>query len=273
MDMHLLKNGLIEKSFIPPLAIRELRSLVRYRSRLVRDRARCKNRILKELERGNMRLSSVLSDPFGKTGWNLIKSIADDTLDIEKVLSDLPTRLKTKQGILREALQGNIGTGMRYILKDLTMQMEFLNRRVEQLEKEIYDQGRNFRPHIEHLMSVPGIDEIGAHAIIAEIGVEMSCFPTDKHLSSWGCLCPGNNESAGKRYSTCIRKGNNYLKTLLVQLAWAASKTRTYFGARYRKMVVRKGKKRGTSSKSYGKPPILSSDFFMKSLLDQAVLP
>jgi transposase len=240
----LLRNGLIEKSFIPPEKIRNLRAYARYRDRLVKDRTRCKNRILKVLEQGNIKLACVLTDCFCKTGWSIIQKLASGTLDIQETIDALPANVKATPEQFAAALQGDLTEVDCHILSALIRQIKFLNEEIDLVEKKLLNLGKQFASYIECLTSLPGIDEIGACAILGEIGTDMSTFPSAAHLTSWACICPGNHESAGKRYSTHIRKGCNYLKSLLIQLAWAASKTKTYLGEKYRRLVVRKGKQK-----------------------------
>lgn len=240
----LLRNGLIEKSFIPPEKIRNLRAYARYRDRLVKDRTRCKNRILKVLEQGNIKLACVLTDCFCKTGWNIIQKLAADTLDIQKAIDSLHANVKATSEQFAAALQGDLTEAQRDILSALIRQIQFLDGEIASIEEKMLNLGKQFSIYIECLTSLPGVDEIAGCAILGEIGINMSMFPSASHLTSWACICPGNHESAGKKYSTHIRKGCNYLKSLLVQLAWAASKTKTYLGEKYRRLVARKGKQK-----------------------------
>lgn len=240
----LLRNGLIEKSFVPPENIRNLRSLTRHRDTLIKERTRYKNRIIKILERSNIKLSSVLSDCFGVTGWNLIQKLATGRVNIQKIIAHLPSNIKATSQQFEAALDGNLNQVHRDILKGLIRQIKFLNKEIASMEACILENVKEIRVQIDILTTLPGVDEMSACAIIGEIGIDMKMFPTEGHLTSWACVCPGNNESAGKRYSTSIRKGCNYLKSLLVQASWVASKTRTYLGARYRKIAARKGKKK-----------------------------
>lgn len=240
----LLRNGLIEKSFIPPEKIREIRMLTRHRETLIQDRTRCKNRIHKILECHNIKLSTVLSDIFGKTGWNLIKQIAKNTLNIQQVVSNLPPNTKASPKKFEAALQGSLTEVSREIIISLIEQIEFLSQNITKIEASLSKHGKELEKEVECLSTIPGIDQIGAYRILGEIGKDMTQFPSANHLTSWACVCPGNHESAGKKYNTAIRKGNNYLKTLLVQMAWAASRTKTYLGAKYRRLVIRKGKKK-----------------------------
>lgn len=239
----LLRHGLIEKSFIPPENIRNLRECTRHRDGLIKDRTRCKNRILKILEQGNIKLGSVLSDCFGKTGWKIIQMLSKNKLDLDAILP-LLRNVKTPREQFIAALQGKLTKQQRYILESLIRQMEFLNEEIDSVEKEILNLGKEFVSYIDCLSSLPGVNEIAACKILGEIGCDMNQFPSEFHLTSWACVCPGNHESAGKKYSTHIRKGSNYLKSTLIQTAWAASKTKTYLGEKYRRLVMRKGKQK-----------------------------
>lgn len=241
---NLLKNGLVEKSFIPPEIIRDLRLLTRHRDSLIKDRTRVKNRILKTLECGNIKLSSVLTDCFGKTGLKIINSLAGDNLNIQNILESLPKNIKVKKEYFVQALEGKLTEYQKIILKTLIRQMNFISDEISNIESEILEVGKEFEGQIKNLTTVPGIDTIGALGAIAEIGVDMNQFHSVHHLTSWACICPGNHESAGKKYSTHIRKGCNYLKSLLIQIAWAAAKSRTYLGEKYRRLCRKKGKKK-----------------------------
>jgi len=240
----LLRNGLVEKSFIPPANIRDLRTLVRHRDSLIKDRTRCKNRILKVLESCNVKLSSVLTDCFGKSGWCIIEKLTRGNLNIQKIIATLPSNIKSSSQQFTAALQGVVNDTQRRILGALVRQVKFLDKEIKSTEQNISLLGKRFESHIECLVSLPGVDEMAACAILGEIGSDMTAFPDDLHLTSWACICPGNHESAGKRYSTHIRKGCSYLKSFLVQIAWAASKTKTYLGEKYRRLAARKGRKK-----------------------------
>ena len=240
----LLKNGLIEKSFIPPEKIRSIRTLTRHRDSLIKDRTRYKNRILKILEYGNIKLSSVLTDCFGVTGWKLIQKLAQGRLNIQKAILGLPKTIKATSKQLEAALQGTLNQTHREVLKGLIRQIKSINKEINLIEELILESTKELESEVTLLTTIPGIDKTAACRIIGEIGVDMTFFPTAGHLTSWGCVCPGNHESAGKKYSTSIRKGCNYLKSLLVQISWAVAKTKTYLGAKYRKIASRKGKKK-----------------------------
>ena len=159
-------------------------------------------------------------------------------------MASLPKNIKASKRDFVAALEGNVNETQKEILNSLIRQIEHLDKEVDIVEQKILEHGRQFSEQVECLKSIPGVDDFSACAIIGEIGADMRTFLTAQHLTSWGCICPGNHESAGKKYSTNIRKGSNHLKTLLVQIAWVASKTKTYLGAKYRKLVVKKGKKR-----------------------------
>jgi len=156
----------------------------------------------------------------------------------------LPANVKASPEQFAAALQGHLTEAQRDILSVLIRQVQFLNEEVASAEERMLNLGKQFSPYIDCLTSLPGVDAVAACAILGEIGADMSIFPSESHLTSWACVCPGNHESAGKKYSTHIRKGCNYLKSLLTQIAWAASKTKTYLGEKYRRLAARKGRQK-----------------------------
>lgn len=246
----LLRHGLLKASFIPPFEIRELRELTRYRQTLVKEQARLANRVQRLLEGANIKLGQVASDVLGVSGRLMLKQLAEGETDARKLASLARGRLKEKQTELGRALNGRLTTAQRFVLRELMARVEELDAaltRVNQaIEQEVETSENPFMGKaIELLQTIPGIGERVAQVIVSEIGVEMKRFPSAGHLSSWAGMCPGNHQSGGKRKSGKTTKGNVYLRTALVQAAWAAThKKETYLAAQYRRLVKRLGKQR-----------------------------
>ena len=246
----LLRHGLLKPSFIPPLHIRELRELTRYRESLVREQTALANRIQKLIESGNIKLSQVVSDALGVSGKQMLRALAAGETDVAKMSEMARRRMKRKQPELKRALAGRLTEAQRWVLRELLDQYEQVEEAVKRVEDKIREEVEQspdpFVPEAVKLLdTIPGIAERVAETIVAEIGVEMSRFPTDGHLASWAGMCPGNNESAGKRKSGKTTKGNRYLRAALVQAAWAASHQKgTYLAAQYQRLVKRMGKKK-----------------------------
>ena len=244
----LLRHGLLKASFIPPLEIRELRELTRYRNSIVREQATISNRIQKIAESGNIKLSQVASDALGVSGRLMLRALAGGETDVEKMSELARARLRNKKGELKRALEGRLTCAQRWVLAELLDRYEELEAAIkkvnEQIRKEVEESADPFvREAIELLDTIPGVGEPVAQIIVSEMGVDMRRFPTDKHLASWAGMCPGNNESAGKRKSGKTTKGSQYLRAALVQAAWAASRTKgTYLRAQYQRLVKRMGK-------------------------------
>ena len=241
----LLRHGLVKGSFIPPKPIRELRDLTRYREKLTQKRSSEINRLQKFLEDANIKLSSVATDINGVSARNMIHHLIQDDMSPQEMADLAKGRLRNKIEELEESLEGYITDHHRLILK-LTLQMiASYDEAIEQLNTEIEKRMESFQEESEGLQTIPGVKKKFAERIIAEIGADMSRFPSDAHISSWAGASPGNNESAGKRRSGKVTQGNKWLKSALVEAAWAASKTKnTYLSARYRRLAARKGKKR-----------------------------
>jgi transposase len=246
----LLRHGLLKASFIPPRHIRELRELTRYRQSLIRERTALANRIQKLAESGNIKLGQVASDALGVSGKLMLRALAEGETDAEK-MSELARRsMKRKQAELKRALEGRLTAAQRWVLKELLDQYEVVEGAIKRVEAKIGEEVEQspdpfVKEAIELLDSIPGIAETVAQIIISEIGVEMSRFASEKHLTSWAGISPSNNESAGKRKAGRINKSNGYLKGALVQAAWAASHQKgTFLAGKYRRLVKRMGKKK-----------------------------
>jgi transposase len=243
----LLSHGLLKGSFIPPQPIRDLRDLTRYRKSLSDERTREINRLQKLLETANIKLSSVATDVMGVSGKAMLEAILSGSTD-PKVLADLARgRLRNKLSLLKEALQGRFRPHHRFLLGQILSHLDFLDEAIEEMSKEVEKRLDPFLQEIELLKTIPGVKQRMAEVILAEIGADMSHFPTHRHLASWAGLCPGNNESAGKRKSGKTRKGDRWLKRGLTESSWAVSRAKeTYLSALYHRMVRRRGKKKAT---------------------------
>jgi transposase len=241
----LLQHGLLRPSFIPPLPIRQLRDLTRQRSQLVRHRATACNRLQKVLEDANIKLAGVAADILGVSGRAMLRALIQG-IDDPAVLAELARgRMRSKLPELREALRGQVLDHHRFQLGELLDQVTDLDHRIARLSGQIATAIAPSSSAVERLRTIPGVDLRAAEVIIAEVGTDMTQFPTAGHLCRWAGMSPGNNESAGKRKSGRTTRGSHWLRSVLVQAAWAASHTKaTILGARYRRWVRRMGKKR-----------------------------
>ena len=241
----LLQHGLLKGSFIPPRPQRELRDLTRHRTPLVEEKTRTNNRIEKVLEDANIKLGSVASEGMGVSGRAMIQALLEGEKDPAQ-MADLARRsLRGKIPELQKALEGHLTEHHRFLLRLLWKELTQQEALIAELEAKIEELTRCFAPEIERLDAVPGVDRRVAEVVLAELGGDMSPFPTHRHLSAWAGMCPGNEESAGKRRKRRITPGNRWLKRTLVQAAWAASHTKSsYLASQYRRLVGRRGKKR-----------------------------
>lgn len=241
----LLKCGLLSKSFIPPKDIVRLRELVRYRQTKTQDLSRAKNRIIKMLENANIKLSTVFSDVFGVTAWTIICKLVAGETRISSLMEYIDKRCKSSLEDIEKALSGTLQEDDRNILKLMMEDVRAIEAIIKNTDIIISKHLKPYEGQVRLLKTLPGVKDLAAASIIAEIGVDMNQFKDASHLSAWAGMCPGNNQSAGKIKSSRIRKGNKHLKTTMTQVAWAISKTKnTYLGAKYRALVPRRGKKR-----------------------------
>jgi transposase len=246
----LLRHGLLKASFIPPAHIRELRELVRYRQSLVKEQTAVANRIQKLIESGNIKLGQVVSDVLGVSGRAMLRALAAGETSAEEMAQLARPNLKVKPPELRRSLEGRLTTTQRWVLGELLGRYQELEAALDRVNRQIREQvavspDPFLAEAVQLLDTIPGVGEQVAETVIAEIGVDMSRFPTSGHLASWAGMCPGNNESAGKRKSGKTNKGSPYLRAALVQAAWAASHTKgTYLSAQFRRLVRRMGKKK-----------------------------
>ena len=272
----LLRHGLVRGSFIPPQAQRDLRDLTRQRTNLVQDRATVVNRLQKVLEWANIKLSSVATDVTGVSARAMLEAIVQDQVD-PAALSELARgRLRKKRDALEQALTGAVRDHHRFMIAQHLMQIDFLDQQIAAFDEQITAAMQNmsqppdepgptqpdasqvvvtppedttapltWEAAVALLDTIPGVGPRAAEMILAEIGLDMSRFPSEGHFSSWAKLSSGNNESAGKRYSGAIGHGNRWLRTVLVQVAWAAVKVKkSYLSSFYHRLAARRGAKR-----------------------------
>ena len=241
----LLALGLIRSSFVPPAPIQDLRDLTRTRKQFVRERARHMQRIQKTLEDANVKLTEVISDILGTSGRAMLTALVAGETDPARLASLTSGRLKATRAELTEALHGRVTAHHRFMLQLHLTQIAALDTAVADVEARIREALVPFRAAVSLLTTMPGVSETAAAVIVAEIGDDMSKFPSAGHLLSWAGLCPRLDESAGKRRSTRTRQGAPWLKTTLVQIAWPASrKKQSYFQAQFLRLKSRRGPKK-----------------------------
>lgn len=241
----LLAHGLIRGSFVPPTPVQELRMLTRTRKQLVRERASHAQRVDKVLQDANIKLGSVLSDIMGKSGRAILAAIIAGETDPKKLVALVDGRTKASREHLAAALRGKITATHRFMLKLHLGQADALAASIAEIDKEVGERLEPFHEAQSRVTQLPGIQDVAAAAILSEIGLDMSRFPTSGHIVSWATLCPRNDESAGKRRSTRVRRGAAWLKPLLVQCAWAATRAKgTYFQAQFLRLKARRGPKK-----------------------------
>jgi transposase len=243
----LLRHGLLKASFIPDQEQRDLRELTRYRTTLVRDRADTINRLHKVLEDANIKLAGVATDIVGVSARSMLEALLSGQSD-PAVLADLAKgRLREKSDALLAALAGRVRSVHRFMIAEQLGHIDHLDASIERVSQQIEEKSRPFvgEWEMEILDSVPGISERVAQVLVAEVGTNMSRFPSASHLASWAGICPGNNQSGGKRGSGRIRKGSPWLRQALMEAAHGAVRTKgSYFGAQYHRLAGRRGSKR-----------------------------
>lgn len=241
----LLQHGLLKGSFVPPPQQRALRELTRYRTTLVQERVRVVNRLQKVLEDANIKLASVATDIMGKSGRDMLDALVHGQSD-SALLADLARgRMREKLPQLEMALSGIVKDHHRFLLAEQLGHIDYLDASIERISAQIREALAPFDQELTALDSIPGISLRTAEILLAEIGTDLTRFSSAGHLASWAGMCPGHNESAGKRRSGRTRKANRWLRTALVEAAHGASHTKdTYLSAQYRRLCARRGKKR-----------------------------
>lgn len=241
----LAQYGLLKSSFIPPPDIRELRDLTRQRSHVQGDRNRAINRIGRLLETANFKLGSVVSNIVGKTGWLILNAIAQGETDPDRLAENAQGSVQLKKTELAKSLHGFTSEHFRWLLRQLLDEMSRLDNKLNELDQRICQRMRPHEDLVRRLTTIPGVQETTAWTLIAELGTDMNQFPDAAHAASWAGLCPGNCESAGKRQSGRTRKGDRYLRRILIQNAWAVShKKDCFLTALFYRIAARRGMKR-----------------------------
>ncbi len=238
----LLRHGLIRRSFVPPKPLRELRELLRFRRKLIESTTCERNRMLKLLETANIKLATVVSDVFGVSGRRMLRALLDGQRTPSQMADLAKGSMRKKMIQLTAALDGRVEEHHRFLLEMQLERLEQVETTIERLDRRIDEKLVPYREQHVRLMQIPGIDRVGAAVLIAELGVDMSVFPSVRHCAAWAGVCPGNNESAGKRKGHPSRKGNVHLTTALVQAAVAASRAKgTYLKEKYWRLKARRG--------------------------------
>ncbi len=237
--------GLLKASFIPPAPVRELRDLTRYRTSLIRERARTANRLQKVLEDANIKLAGVVTDIQGVSAWAMLQAIVEGNTDPEAMADLAKGLLRKKRPQLVSALAGRVKPHHRFLIAEHVSQIEYLEEAIQRINTEVQERLRPFELQVKRLDSIPGISRQIAEVLLAEIGWDMTRFPSDKHLASWAGMCPGNNESAGKRRNGKTRKGSRWLRHALIEAAHGAARTKNkYLKSHYHRVAAHRGKKK-----------------------------
>ena len=240
----LLRHGLVKASFVPDREQRELRELVRYRTSLIQERTAAANRLHKVLEGANVKLASVASDILGRSGREMLEALVAGETNPAAMAELARGKMRDKRATLERALAGRFGPHQRFLVAEVLAHIDFLDETIERLSAEIGDRERPFEAVLDRLDTIPGVGRRTAEIIVAEVGPDVQRFPTAGHLASWAGLCPGQDESAGKRRSGKTRKGNRWLRGALVEAAHSSTRTKTYLAAQFRRLASRHGPKK-----------------------------
>jgi transposase len=241
----LLHHGLLKASFVPPAPIRELRDLTRQRTQVIAERTGVANRVQKVLEDANIKLGCVATDVLGVSGRDMLEALVAGETDPQRLADRARKRLRAKIPQLEQALRGRVTEHHRFLLRLHLDHLDHLDQLDARLTERMEAILAPFGEALEQLTTIPGVSQRTAAIVVAEVGTDMSQFPSADHLASWAGLSPGNHESAGKRRSGRTTKGNRWLRQVLVQAAWAASHTKdTYLAAQYRRLAKRRGRKK-----------------------------
>jgi transposase len=259
----LLEHGLLRGSFVPPAPIRDLRDLTRHRRTLMQERTRVANRLHSQLQDAGIKLASVATDILGVSGRAMLEALVQGTTDPE-VLAELARgRLRKKLPALRRALTGRFREHHAFLVSQLLAHLDYLEESITVVSERIAERIAPFEEDVARLDTIPGVGRPTAEALIAEIGVDMRHFPSDRHLASWAGLCPGNNESAGKHKSGKTRKGNRCVRAALTEAALAAIRTKgSALGARYRRVMRHRGHRKAVIAVAHA---ILRTAYFLLS--------
>lgn len=280
----LLRHGLIRKSYVPPKPLRDLRDLLRYRSKLIESRTAERNRLLRLLETANVKLATVASDAFGVSGMRILRALTGNDSAPEQMADLARGRLRKKIPALTAALRGRVEEHHRFMLRMQLRRLDALEEDLASLDERIDAQLEPYRAVHTNLRQIPGVDWVVAAVILAEIGIDMSAFLSAYHLASWAGVCPGNHESAGKSKSGRARKGNAHLRKMLVQAAICASSKRgSYLRDKFHRLRARRGPKRAALAIAHkilvaayhmlstGKPYADLGDLYLDQLAERRV--
>lgn len=241
----LLRHGLIRRSFVPPQPLRELRELLRYRRKLVESQAAERNRLQKLLETANIKVASVMSDVFGVSGRLMLRALLGGGSTPQQMAQLAKGLLRKKIDLLVRALDGRVQEHHRFLLGMQLDRLDAAELDLAKIDRRIDEKLEPYREQYSRLIQIPGVDRVGAAVIIAELGVDMSVFPTAAHAAAWAGVCPSNHESAGKYKGQPARKGNVHLMTALVQAAVCASHQKgTYLNSKFWRLKAQRGPKR-----------------------------
>jgi transposase len=240
----LLRHGLLKASFVPERLQRELRELTRYRTKLIEERSAEVNRVQKILEGANLKLASVVTDITGVSARAMLAALLAGVRDPAALAELAKGRLRTKEAELARALEGELTAVQAFLLAQQLAHIDHLDAQIEALDARVAEETRPFAEQLARLMTIPGVGRRTAEVILAEVGVDMSRFPSAAHLAAWAGVAPGNCESGGKRLGNPRRRGNKALGRALVQAAWAARRTKTYLGAQFQRLARTRGAKR-----------------------------
>jgi len=241
----LLRDGRLAGSYVPPVAIRVLRDLTRYRTKLVQYQSSIANRIQRLLEQCNVKLASVASDVLGVSGQAMLRALAAGETNPQRMADLAKRQLRKKIPALQLALEGCLLPHHRFLLADMLEELDHIGSKIARMEQAIEEQMRPYQKAVDAWMTVPGVKQRLAWNLVAEVGPTVDAFPSAADLVSWAGICPGNNETAGKRKSGTTRNGNRWARKALCEAAWAASKTKaTYLQAQFRRLAAIRGSNR-----------------------------
>jgi len=257
----LVMHGLVSPSYLPPEELEELRKLTRFRTQVVGDQTRCKNRILKELEASGIKLASVCSDVLGASGRAMLQALLKGGQTPAEIAELARGRLRLKRAELQRALEGSFSEATTLVLRQLLSGLEHIEGNLKALDDQIERRIERYQREVDWLLTAPGLNRIAIAAVLAEIGPDMSIFERADRLSAWGGVCPGSNESAGKAKRAPARQGNKYLRTILVQAALAAKNVRgSFLRQKYHQLVAKLGPKKTSMAIAH---KLLVSIFYM----------
>jgi len=257
----LLQDGRLEGSYVPPVAIRVLRDLTRYRTKLVQYQSAIANRIQKLLEQCNIKLASVASDVLGVSAMAMLRALAQGETDAARMADMAKRQLRKKIPQLQLALEGCLLPHHRWLLREMIEDLDHVGAKITRIEETIEQHMRPFQNAVNTWLTVPGIKHRLAWILVAEVGPTVEAFPSAADLVSWAGVCPGNNQTAGKRKSGTTRAGNPWLRRALCEAAWAAAKTKgTYLQAQFRRLAALRGPKRALMAVASS---ILTAGYYM----------